>query len=405
MPATLTWVDSSADQQRRMLELLNSWAETETLDELGIGTIRDAFSDYFFPGTSTIQTRARYMLFIPWMYRDLEDQQVSSADIADRAREYEGDIIEALIHNCPDQGGIIGMQAGRSLRQMPSSIYWTGLASWGIRRFVGLRRAYHLSLDRFYSRLSSRRDLDTEAQRETAPPHNWHPKLPDPPEDWPDAKTLQLRRGEAVFLRDRIMEEHPDTLLARLIDLEADGCDEDRVWECPELEHLSAELREEIDRARSFAELMQAANILYALVLTEMDESSEAAQPYRDQLSKWAEDNEDRRGAHERHANSDEWLAVKQRRPASGALYFEREWREHVLGLEDLANLADDSDAKETIRQREVRVKGSRARVHGGRRLERWRGSGTVGTLDFRWGTASTIIADIVEGLERDADA
>ncbi|WP_414633740.1 DUF6361 family protein [Paracoccus marcusii] len=24
------------------------------------------------PGTSTIQTRLRYMLFIPWLYRDLE---------------------------------------------------------------------------------------------------------------------------------------------------------------------------------------------------------------------------------------------------------------------------------------------------------------------------------------------
>ncbi len=405
MPATLTWVDSSAAQQRRMMELLSSWAETETLDELGVGTIRDAFSDFLFPGTSTIQTRARYMLFIPWMYRDLEDEQVSSADVAERAREYEGDIIEALIRNCPDEGGIIGMQAGRSLRQMPSSIYWTGLASWGIRRFVGLRRAYHLSLDRFYSRLSGRRDLDTEAQRQTAPPHNWHPKLPDPPEDWPDAKTLELRRDEAAFLRDRIMEEHSDALLAHLIDLGASDRSVARAWEFSQIERLPAELREEIDRAQSFAELMQGANILYALVLAEMEESSEAPDRYYEQLVNWAGHGEGRRSAHERHANWDEWLAVKQRRPASGALYFEREWREHVLRLEDLASLGDDSDAKEMIREREVRVKGSRARVHGGRRLERWSGSGTVGTLDFRWGTASTIIADIVQGLERDADA
>jgi len=48
-----------------MMELLASWRESETLDELGVGTIRDAFSDFFFPGTSTIGTRARYMLFSP----------------------------------------------------------------------------------------------------------------------------------------------------------------------------------------------------------------------------------------------------------------------------------------------------------------------------------------------------
>lgn len=34
---------------------------------LGFAPIRDAFADYFFPGTSTIQTRARYFLFVPWI--------------------------------------------------------------------------------------------------------------------------------------------------------------------------------------------------------------------------------------------------------------------------------------------------------------------------------------------------
>lgn len=387
------------------MELLNSWAETETLDELGIGTIRDAFSDFFFPGTSTIQTRARYMLFIPWMYLDLEDQQVPSADISDRVREYEGDIIEALIRNCPNEDGIIGAQAGRSLQQMPSSIYWTGLESWGIRRFTGLRRMYHRSLDRFYDLLHHRRNLDAEARHETAPPHNWHPKIPDPPEDWPDAKTLQLRREEATFLRDRTMEEHPDTLLARLIDLEAHDRQVSRVWLCPEVALLPDELREEVDRARSFAELMQAANTLYALVLAEMRGNPDEMERYRGQLIDWAEANEPRRSAHERHANPEDWLTVQQRRPAGGALRFERGWREHVLGLADFSALPDDGAAKQMIREREVRVKGSKARVHGGRRLERWSGPDRVSTLDFRWGTARTIIADIVEGLERDADA
>jgi hypothetical protein len=388
-----------------MMELLNSWAETETLDELGIGTIRDAFSDFFFPGTSTIQTRARYMLFIPWMYLDLENQHVSSADIADRAHQYEGDIIEALVRNCPDEDGIIGAQAGRSLRQMPSSIYWTGLEGWGIRRFQGLRRMYYRSLDRYYDRLSTRRKLDAEMQSGSTPQPNWRQKLPPPPADWPDAKTLALRRSEAVFLRDRIAQEHPDTLLAHLIELGAMGRSVDRLWEVPQLGDLPSELQVEMDRSRSFAELMQAANIMYALVLAEMDESADAPGRYRDQLTQWAEANEPRRSAHERHANFDEWLAVKRRRPSGSALTFEGRWRAHVLALRDLSALVGDSAAKQMIREREVRVKGGRARVRGGRRLERWSGSGTVGTLDFRWGTARTIIADIVEGLERDADA
>ena len=39
----------------------------ESRDELGLGAIRASFADALFPGTSTIQTRLRYMLFVPWV--------------------------------------------------------------------------------------------------------------------------------------------------------------------------------------------------------------------------------------------------------------------------------------------------------------------------------------------------
>jgi hypothetical protein len=48
-----------------MLDVINFFLEKETREELGIGTVRDAFADRFFPGTSIIQTRACYFLFIP----------------------------------------------------------------------------------------------------------------------------------------------------------------------------------------------------------------------------------------------------------------------------------------------------------------------------------------------------
>ena len=47
--------------------------EPGTLDELGIGPIRDTIADTLFPGTSTIQTRARYFLFIPWILQKAEE--------------------------------------------------------------------------------------------------------------------------------------------------------------------------------------------------------------------------------------------------------------------------------------------------------------------------------------------
>ena len=48
------------------------FGEHDTRDELGIGSVRDAFADTLFPGTSTITTRARYFLLVPWTYQRLE---------------------------------------------------------------------------------------------------------------------------------------------------------------------------------------------------------------------------------------------------------------------------------------------------------------------------------------------
>ena len=51
---------------RRVLDLFR---EQGTVDEMGLGTLRDALADALFPGTSSIHTRLRYALFIPWIYR------------------------------------------------------------------------------------------------------------------------------------------------------------------------------------------------------------------------------------------------------------------------------------------------------------------------------------------------
>ena len=55
------------------MELVSALNEPGTLDELGIDTIRDTIADTLFPGTNTIQTRARYFLFIPWILKMVEE--------------------------------------------------------------------------------------------------------------------------------------------------------------------------------------------------------------------------------------------------------------------------------------------------------------------------------------------
>src|SRR5262245_57558063 len=99
MPPTVgsfAWLDHSEEQRRQVLDVLDLFREKSTIDELGLGTIRDAFADLLFPATSAPQTRARYFLFVPWLYLRLERLRVSSAEIARRARRSEVELIERL---------------------------------------------------------------------------------------------------------------------------------------------------------------------------------------------------------------------------------------------------------------------------------------------------------------------
>ena len=70
MTASIAWLDVSAEQQRRVRDIIRMFEEPGTWDELGIGPVRDAFSEQLFPGTSVIQTRARYFLFVPWAFKE-----------------------------------------------------------------------------------------------------------------------------------------------------------------------------------------------------------------------------------------------------------------------------------------------------------------------------------------------
>jgi len=70
--STLTWLAFSDAERRRALPGRRAARRSETRDELGVGALREAFAEAPFPGMSTVQRRARYFLFVPWIFRDVE---------------------------------------------------------------------------------------------------------------------------------------------------------------------------------------------------------------------------------------------------------------------------------------------------------------------------------------------
>lgn len=183
--STLTWLDSSEQERRAVMDLVSALSEPGTLDELGIGAIRDTISDVLFPGTSTIQTRVRYFLFIPWILQMVERRHRSNP--AYHARRLQLDLCNALDEAHGPNAGVIGREAGAALRTWPITIYWNGLERWGVRQYRGSLSSYYSALRRPLSWLSessppAERGEDGSSETGDRRPGNWAP-IPPAPED------------------------------------------------------------------------------------------------------------------------------------------------------------------------------------------------------------------------------
>lgn len=377
MPGRITWLDHDLAAQRRMRRILALFHERSTRDELGLGAIRDSIADHLFPGTSTIQTRLRYMLFVPWMYLDMERKRIGSTQIAQRVRKFEAQLAKALLAG-EDTDGVFGKQAGAALRRWPSSVYWGGLGTWGIRLFGGSQYQYHAALHAIYARRKKRPprtddgDLLVEAYEATA---TWHPHIPHPPEDFPNQATLRLRREEAEFIRDRIVASCRESLLAELVvwprpqELQLNV---GFAWQLAVLPRLSERQQLLLRHARLFSELMCGAALLYNLMLVELLEDEEGVEGYRMQLQAWAM-RLDVRGIADWEM-SEFWHKARHpnHRIAVPAQRFVQQWR-HIVLREEPTGVVQSRAARNLVRQREQALKGPRSRFVNRRLLDEWR--------------------------------
>lgn len=399
MVSRFAWLDHSEEQRRRVLDVVSLFKEKSTVDELGIGTIRDAFSDLLFPGTSAPQTRARYFLFVPWMYLQLEAARTASVDVAAKARREELRLAERLLA-CGETAGVIGRLAGKNLQRLPSNIYWSGLQLFGICRFDGGQDTYHRSLDAFYRRTRSVvRNDDREI--EVAPRANWH-AVPNPPVGFPEQVSLGLTQPEAEYLRDRIAVSALNSVFAHVVRATKAGEAPDFPWAHPRLAEFPEPNRAQLLHAQNFSELMHGAALLYNLILAEASKNPERMAEYRTGMAAWAQMVDSR---FELFATWDQaafWMCAESegaRIGPSTRAFVARWW---ALALTELRPqlISDSPQARELIANREIYLKGPLARVRDKRALDRWGGGSGTGRMDYRWPNAKRIADDILTALE-----
>ena len=406
MPSSLTWLDYSERDRRRALDVVDLFRERGTLDELGIGAVRDSFSDLLFPGTSTIQTRACYFLLIPWTCLRLEKGRVSSAAAPDRADWEERRLNERLLAG-GETWGLFGASAGAALQRLPSAVYWGGLGTWGIRLFPGARDAYYRSLDAFYRKVDRSRSTEVDPEGRRGAPANWHPHVPEPPAGFPDEVSVALRRGDAEYLRDRIQTLHAGTLLAELVaraeptDLAAESA-----WGLAGWLDLPPRVREQLHHGKLFAIVMHGAALLYNLMLAEALGHEEWIERYRGKLATWSGEMGEMSAELAAWDLGALWRTVE---PAERSIRFPtRAFVERWVGIVrsegPAAAFREGSPARPLIRDREARLKGGRARLQHRRHLELWGGASGADRLDFRWRPARRLLEDVFDGLGREPE-
>jgi hypothetical protein len=230
-------------------------------DEVGFLTIHQRYADRFFPGTSVLHTRARYALFVPWLFEDLAGLTGPAAVRALRERERE---LAGRLRDVGESQVIGGRVYPKPSSQPPSTVYWNALSVWGILRpRPDGRSVARAQVHRLMKAFNSATDDDGQPLVSFDPPFV---PLPDRPQDWRSGEiTLTLSDEEAAFLRDRLGQlrgagDHELSLLARLVRTEAAA--PDAMW-AEEVSAVAGPFRSMLLRAQEAASLAGIGRAIY----------------------------------------------------------------------------------------------------------------------------------------------
>ena len=225
---SLGWIDFSNDERNKVLNVIHLLDEPVAVDELGIGAVRDAFADLFFPGTSTVQTRAKYFLIVPYVLMEAGSGKYGFDlnTILRRIDNEERNCRDILIKTSND--GVIGSLVTKSwVLRTPSSIYWNGIKQIGIfKEDLSVKEYIRQSIIQSNQKKAKEygnRDKDAEENEKDdfdagditsiqfwsigdAYHSNWREKL-----------TIELLPEEAEFLKSQIITNQRNSLFAFIL--------------------------------------------------------------------------------------------------------------------------------------------------------------------------------------------
>lgn len=359
--------------------MLKLFALKDSRDEMGVGRVRDVFSDLLFPGTSVLHTRARYMLFVPWC------EQVAGRGRVERAERTLVTVLGAM----GATQGLIGRRSGPAVQTLPSTVYRAAMIRWGI-------------LDEAAADVDPERNDDGElAVRRTS---RWHRDLPPAPDGFPRtvAGGFRLTYDEADWLRERILGSTSDSMLAHLLRHDDSPTAASRAaWDDRVCHGTDGELSRIFRHARLFSMVMHGALLVYNLLLAHRYREQgytrveDQVGHYEGRLGRW----QDELGADPDLRSwdlDDFWSLVFGGNPRISPYIRDFVTRWVAMAAQ---GVHDDPAARELVRNREEYLKGKQSRFRNDDLLARWSGASGARRMTFRWDQTRGLVTDIRDGL------
>ena len=411
--SAIGWVDFSSEHRDKVKSVIDLLSTPGVIDELGIGVIRDSFSDSLFPGISTIQTRAKYFLTVPRIFKDYERLPANKRrgrKLADYLNEHENLCMEALVANHQDdpQDGIIGESFANKqgeVQRKPSSAYWTGIRQFGLiktnlslqvfsRKFANPDQPL---LDLVQGTDKTKGD-DPDATEQANATING----PAYEDDWIENLTVHLSQEEASFLSRQIEARVPMSLLGQILldsevrkqflELSNDWNSTSLADEAPFLEQFPLDLQKIIAAARDFWQLMCGAHIRYNCLLQGRHGTTALRDEFEGEWDEWKSE----LASFNWHRWDTGFLwgfaKLHHRRVRPHTIRFVESWIEGIRDDHLVATL------DELVTRQERFNKKSRARLNptAEESVGKWVG---IADLNYRLSQATTIIRDIHAGL------
>lgn len=399
MAANFGWVDFSDEHRQKVYAVIDLLDSGGTVDELGVGVVRDALADWMFPGVSTIQTRPKYFLIITEIFSNyqrmyLNGEKVPPLDEYITNEENRVMKILAKNYNYQDGNGVIGISIAKENKEIArkaSSIYWNGL------RIHGLIDPRHSKSE--YVRANDLSGYENDAETLENYEDLFGLKAHDSPVIHDDMK-MDLDKGQASFLRDQFLDtnSHIDknehNLLSELLKNENKGdifknasSFMDAGYLLLEAGDLPATAAHVVSIALDFDFLMHGAHIRYNIQLHAKAGKSD----FQDELliiwKDWVAELEKRRPGLLKF-NFDDIFTTIATRVGTMTKHFMRNWQESIL-----QPTLDIDHLDKLVYNQETNKKGSKAKLI----LKDGAYDGWVGIreLAYRFGSVKNIIKDL----------